>query len=71
MVDCQLVAFPQSGVCGAQVGACQLLRLAVVEGLADAVGGLDPLGIDGGLDELEVVLTLAAGDVATVGKIAF
>ena len=62
IVDVQLVAFPQSGVCGTAAGAegvPALLREALSAG-ADVIGGVDPVAIDGSLDpQLEVVLGLA------------
>ena len=64
VVDVQLVAFPQSGVCGPQLGASgvpALLRDALAEFPDLVIGGLDPMTIDGALDpQLDVVLELAA-----------
>lgn len=64
IVDVQLVAFPQSGVCGPQPGADgvpSLLRAALAEFPDLVIGGLDPISIDGALDpQLDVVLQLAA-----------
>jgi cytosine deaminase len=64
VVDVELVAFPQSGVCGPQVGADgvpSLLRAALAEFPGLVIGGLDPIAIDGSLDaQLDVVLELAA-----------
>lgn len=64
VVDVQLVAFPQSGVCGTHPGAkgvSSLLRAAVAEFPGVVIGGLDPITIDGALDaQLHVVFELAA-----------
>ncbi len=64
VVDVELVAFPQSGVCGPQPGANgvpSLLRAALAEFPGLVIGGLDPITIDGALDpQLDVVLELAA-----------
>lgn len=64
VVDVQLVAFPQSGVCGSQPGAegvPSLLRAALTEFPDLVIGGLDPIAIDGALDaQLDLVLELAA-----------
>jgi cytosine deaminase len=58
LLDIRLVAFPQSGVL-AVPGVEQLLDDAVRAG-ADAVGGLDPAGIDGDVDgQLDVVFGIA------------
>lgn len=62
ILDVQLVAFPQSGVCGEGAGAegvPALLRAALGAG-ADVIGGVDPVSIDGALKpQLDVVLGLA------------
>lgn len=64
VVHVQLVAFPQSGVCGPQRGADGvpgLLQDAVEEFPGLVIGGLDPITIDGALDpQLDLVLGLAA-----------
>ena len=44
-ITIELVAFPQGGVAGSP-GTLELLELAVREG-AEAIGGLDPIGVDG------------------------
>lgn len=59
LVDIQLVAFPQNGISRA-LGTEQLLAEALAAG-ADLVGGIDPGGFDGDVEEhLRVVFSLAA-----------
>jgi cytosine deaminase len=58
ILDLQIVAFPQSGIAG-QDGMPRLLEEAVRMG-ATAVGGLDPITIDGDLDgHLDTVFDIA------------
>ncbi|KHK98006.1 hypothetical protein LK09_09230 [Microbacterium mangrovi] len=58
MLDIQIVAFPQSGIAG-QHGVADLLEEAVRLG-ATAVGGLDPISLDGDLGGyLDVVFDIA------------
>lgn len=58
LIDIQIVAFPQSGICRAP-GIADLLGQALQEG-ADLIGGIDPLAYDGDLDgHLDVVFGLA------------
>jgi len=57
-IDVQLVAFPQYGILGAP-GTADLMEQALVEGV-DAVGGIDPAGMDGDpVRHLDVVFGLA------------
>lgn len=59
LLDIQLVAFPQSGILR-DPGTAELLDAALQLGV-DAVGGLDPAGIDGDVAaHLDVVFGLAA-----------
>jgi cytosine deaminase len=58
VLDLQIVAFPQSGITG-QDGIPALLEEAVRLG-ADAVGGLDPISLDGDLEgHLDAVFDIA------------
>lgn len=58
LVDIQVVAFPQSGILR-DPGTAALLDAALADG-ADAIGGLDPVDIDGDRDaHLETVFRLA------------
>lgn len=58
MVDITFVAFPQSGLIS-NPGAEALMEAALAMG-CDAVGGLDPAGIDGAIDaHLDIVFGLA------------
>ncbi|WP_258036861.1 amidohydrolase [Streptomyces sp. SM14] len=59
VMDLELVAFPQTGLLSSP-GTAELLAEAVREGLAEVVGGIDPLGIDGDLPgQLDLVFGLA------------
>lgn len=54
LIDIQIVAFPQSGICRSP-GVAELLDQALSEG-ADLIGGIDPEAYDGDLDgHLDVV----------------
>ncbi|MDR3475491.1 MAG: amidohydrolase [Devosia sp.] len=58
-IDIQIVAFPQSGIL-ASPGTEAFLDAALAAG-ADAIGGLDPAGIDGDpVGHLDVVFSLAS-----------
>ncbi len=58
-IDIQIVAFPQSGIL-ASPGTETLLEQALLAG-ADAIGGLDPAGIDRDpVGHLDIVFGLAA-----------
>ena len=58
LIDIQIVAFPQSGICR-MPGTAELLDQALLEG-ADLIGGIDPEAYDGDLDgHLDVVFGLA------------
>lgn len=58
LIDIQIVAFPQSGICRSP-GVTELLDQALREG-ADLIGGIDPEAYDGDLDgHLDVVFGLA------------
>lgn len=58
LIDIELVVFPQSGVVS-HPGAAELMEAALGLGV-EAVGGLDPAGIDGDIDaQLDVVFGLA------------
>ncbi|MFK0211499.1 MULTISPECIES: amidohydrolase [unclassified Streptomyces] len=58
-LDVQIVAFPQHGVVRTP-GTAALLERAARQGLVDMIGGIDPIGFDGALDEqLDVVFGIA------------
>ena len=58
LIDIQIVAFPQSGICRSP-GVADLLDQALREG-ADLIGGIDPEAYDGDLNgHLDVVFGLA------------
>ncbi|MFC8956904.1 amidohydrolase [Streptomyces sp. NPDC057101] len=58
-LDVQIVAFPQHGVIRTP-GTTALLEKAAREGLIDMIGGIDPAGFDGALDEqLDTVFGIA------------
>ncbi|TDD81673.1 amidohydrolase [Actinomadura rubrisoli] len=58
LTDLQIVAFPQLGILR-KPGTAELLEQALREG-ADAIGGLDPAGVDGdALRQLDIVFGLA------------
>lgn len=58
LIDIQIVAFPQSGICRSP-GVAGLLDQALSDG-ADLIGGIDPEAYDGDLDgHLDVVFGLA------------
>ncbi|MGW4244511.1 amidohydrolase [Nocardia sp. NPDC004722] len=57
-VDVQLVAFPQGGLLS-RPGTAELLEAALAEGV-EAIGGLDPAGVDGDpTGQLDLLFTLA------------
>ncbi|MBE7418661.1 MAG: amidohydrolase family protein [Ideonella sp.] len=57
-IDVQIVAFPQSGVM-IQPDVLDLLDQAVLDG-AEAIGGIDPIGIDGNLHgQLDAIFAIA------------
>lgn len=59
LVDVEQVAFPQYGLL-TNPGTVALVDLALSEGLAQVVGGIDPVGVDGDADRhLETVFELA------------
>ncbi|MGE0315967.1 MAG: amidohydrolase [Lautropia sp.] len=65
LVDIQVVAFPQSGILR-DPGTDALLDAALAEG-ADAIGGLDPVDIDGDRDaHLDLVFRLASRHARSV-----
>ncbi|MEU6127473.1 amidohydrolase [Streptomyces sp. NPDC047123] len=58
-LDVQIVAFPQHGVVRAP-GTAELLEEAARSGLADFIGGIDPISFDHAMDEqLDLVFGLA------------
>ena len=58
LIDIQIMAFPQSGICRSP-GVADLLDQALTDG-ADLIGGIDPEAYDGDLDgHLDVVFGLA------------
>ncbi len=58
LIDIQIVAFPQSGICRSP-GVADLLDQALTEG-ADLIGGIDPQAYDGDLEgHLNVIFGLA------------
>jgi cytosine deaminase len=59
LVSIEIIAFPQSGILS-DPGTADLLEQAILAG-ADGVGGIDPAGIDGAVDEhLDIVFGIAA-----------
>ncbi|GAA2942122.1 amidohydrolase family protein [Streptomyces enissocaesilis] len=58
-LDVQIVAFPQHGVVRTP-GTVELLEEAARTGAVDMIGGIDPIGFDGALDEqLDLVFGIA------------
>ncbi|MFK0149943.1 amidohydrolase family protein [Streptomyces griseus] len=58
-LDVEIVAFPQHGVIRTP-GTEELLEEAARTGVVDRVGGIDPIGFDGALDEqLDIVFGIA------------
>lgn len=64
-LDIQLVAFPQAGVLSCP-GTVEVLREALEEGV-DAIGGIDPAGMDGDCDgQLDAIFGLAERHAARI-----